>query len=210
MRSTRCTSCHFFAEHPGKAFLTLGSIFLVVTGGEALYADMGHFGRRPIAVAWYGLVLPGLLLNYFGQAALVLRHRTRSRACSTGWRRQWGVTPLAILATMASVIASQALISGAFSLTVQAVQLDYLPRVAIRHTSGEHQGQVYVPLVNWVLMVGSIGLVRRVPHIEQARRRLRHRGDQHDGHHDHAVRRARSATVGVVAPQGARSSRCRC
>jgi KUP system potassium uptake protein len=148
----------FFAEDPGKAFLTLGTIFLVVTGGEALYADMGHFGRRPITLAWYGLVLPGLLLNYFGQAALVLDTREVG-ALFYRMAPQWGVTPLAILATMASVIASQALISGAFSLTVQAVQLDYLPRVAIRHTSGEHQGQVYVPLVNWALMVGSIGLV---------------------------------------------------
>ena len=130
----------------------------MVTGGEALYADVGHFGRRPIAVAWYGLVLPGLLLNYFGQAALVL-DTGEVGALFYRMAPQWGVTPLAILATMASVIASQALISGAFSLTVQAVQLDYLPRVAIRHTSGEHQGQVYVPLVNWVLMVGSIGLV---------------------------------------------------
>jgi KUP system potassium uptake protein len=148
----------FFAQDPHKAFLALGSIFLVVTGGEALYADMGHFGRRPITVAWYGLVLPGLLLNYFGQAALVLDTKEVG-ALFYRMAPQWGVTPLAILATMASVIASQALISGAFSLTVQAVQLDYLPRVAIRHTSGEHQGQVYVPLVNWALMVGSIGLV---------------------------------------------------
>ena len=148
----------FFAEDPLKAFLTLGSIFLVVTGGEALYADMGHFGRRPIALAWYGLVLPGLVLNYFGQAALVLDTREVG-ALFYRMAPEWGVTPLAILATMASVIASQALISGAFSLTVQAVQLDYLPRVAIRHTSGEHQGQVYVPLVNWLLMIGCIGLV---------------------------------------------------
>ncbi|MEY2401026.1 MAG: system potassium uptake protein, partial [Ilumatobacteraceae bacterium] len=148
----------FFAEDPRKAFLALGSIFLVVTGGEALYADMGHFGRRPITIAWYGLVLPGLVLNYFGQAALVLDTKEVG-ALFYRMAPQWGVTPLAILATMASVIASQALISGAFSLTVQAVQLDYLPRVAIRHTSGEHQGQVYVPLVNWALMVGSIGLV---------------------------------------------------
>ena len=148
----------FFGEHPGKAFLALGTIFLVVTGGEALYADMGHFGRRPIAIAWYGLVLPGLLLNYFGQAALVL-DSGEVGALFYRMAPEWGVTPLAILATMASVIASQALISGAFSLTVQAVQLDLLPRVAIRHTSGEHQGQVYVPLVNWALMVGCIGLV---------------------------------------------------
>ena len=150
---------HFFSAHPMKAFLALGSIFLVVTGGEALYADMGHFGRRPIAIAWYGLVLPGLLLNYFGQAALFLDEPEAVGSPLYAMAPDWGVTPLAILATMASVIASQALISGAFSLTVQAVQLQYLPRVRILHTSGEHQGQVYVPLVNWALMIGTIGLV---------------------------------------------------
>jgi KUP system potassium uptake protein len=149
---------HFFAQHPGKSFLALGSIFLVVTGGESLYADMGHFGRRPITLVWYGLVLPALLLNYFGQAALVM-DTNEVGALFYRMAPDWGIMPLAILATMASAIASQALIAGAFSLTVMAVQLDYLPRVAIRHTSGEHQGQVYVPLVNWALMVGCIGLV---------------------------------------------------
>jgi KUP system potassium uptake protein len=150
---------HFFAAEPLKAFLALGSIFLVVTGGEALYADMGHFGRRPIAVAWYVVVLPGLLLCYFGQAALLIREPEAIENPFYRMAPEWAVTPLAILATMASVIASQALISGAFSLTVQAVQLDYLPRVKVLHTSGAHQGQVYVPLVNWALMVGCLGLV---------------------------------------------------
>ena len=150
---------HFFAAEPGKAFLALGSIFLVVTGGEALYADMGHFGRRSITLAWYGLVLPGLLLNYFGQAALLLGKPEAVDSPLYEMAPNWAITPLAVLATMASVIASQALISGAFSLTVQAVQLDYLPRVRVQHTSGEHEGQVYVPLVNWALMVGTIGLV---------------------------------------------------
>ena len=149
----------FFAADPVKAFLALGSIFLVVTGGEALYADMGHFGRRPIATAWYGLVLPGLLLTYFGQAALLIRDPAAIENPFYRMAPAWAVTPLAILATMASVIASQALISGAFSLTVQAFQLDYLPRLKVFHTSGAHQGQVYVPLVNWGLMIGSVGLV---------------------------------------------------
>jgi KUP system potassium uptake protein len=149
----------FFAAEPGKAFLALGSIFLVVTGGEALYADMGHFGRRPIAISWYSIVLPGLLLNYFGQAALLIRDPSAIESPFYRMAPEWAITPLAVLATMASVIASQALISGAFSLTVQAVQLDYLPRVAIRHTSRHHQGQVYVPLVNWALLVGCVGLV---------------------------------------------------
>ena len=149
----------FFAAEPLKGFLALGSIFLVVTGGEALYADMGHFGRRPIAFAWYVIVLPGLLLCYFGQAALLLRDPSAIENPFYRMAPDWAVTPLAILATMASVIASQALISGAFSLTVQAVQLDYLPRVKVLHTSGKHQGQVYVPLVNRGLLIGCVGLV---------------------------------------------------
>ena len=151
-----------FLEHPWKAFIALGSIFLVVTGGEALYADMGHFGRIPIQYAWYGLVLPGLLLNYFGQAALLATMPSAEIGDVKPFYAMapdWAITPLAILATMATVIASQALISGAFSLTVQAVQLDYLPRLAILHTSEKHIGQVYVPLVNWLLMIGCVGLV---------------------------------------------------
>ena len=148
-----------FIDHPWRAFLALGSIFLVVTGGEALYADMGHFGRKAIQLSWYSLVLPGLLLNYFGQAALLAEGREEVGSPFYDMAPSWGITPLAILSTMATVIASQALISGAFSLTVQAVQLDYFPRLAIRHTSSQHIGQVYVPLVNWLLMVGCVGLV---------------------------------------------------
>ena len=148
-----------FQNEPTKGFLALGSIFLVVTGGEALYADMGHFGRRPIAQAWYAVVLPGLVLNYFGQAALLSHDPEAIENPFYRLAPEWGVTPLAVLATMASVIASQALISGAFSLTVQAVQLDYLPRLTVLHTSEHHKGQVYVPLVNWALMIGSVGLV---------------------------------------------------
>jgi KUP system potassium uptake protein len=148
-----------FMDHPWQAFLALGSVFLVVTGGEALYADMGHFGRRPIQMAWYTLVLPGLLLNYFGQAALLADGATEVGSPFYDLAPHWAVTPLAILATMATVIASQALISGAFSLTAQAVRLDYLPRLAIVHTSPHHVGQVYIPLVNWLLMIGCVGLV---------------------------------------------------
>ena len=150
---------HFFAESPMKAFLALGSIFLVVTGGEALYADMGHFGRRPIRLIWYGLVLPALAVCYFGQAALLIRKPEAIESPFYNMAPEWAITPLAILATFATVIAAQALISGAFSLTVQAVQLDYLPRVKVTQTSGKHQGQVYVPLVNWALLIGCIGLV---------------------------------------------------
>ncbi len=148
-----------FIDHPLRAFLALGSIFLVVTGGEALYADMGHFGRIPITISWYGLVLPSLLLIYFGQAALLGNGDGVVGNPFYDMAPRWGVAPLAVLATCATVIASQALISGAFSLTAQAVQLDYLPRIAIRHTSSQHVGQVYVPLVNWLLMIGCVALI---------------------------------------------------
>jgi KUP system potassium uptake protein len=149
----------FFANEPAKAFVALGSIFLVVTGGEALYADMGHFGRRPIQFSWYLLVLPALLLNYFGQAALVVADPADVESPFYRLAPSWAILPLAVLATCATVIASQALISGAFSLTAQAVQLDYLPRMRITHTSPHHVGQIYVPIVNWLLMIGCVGLV---------------------------------------------------
>ncbi len=149
-----------FLNQPARAFIALGSIFLVVTGGEALYADMGHFGRRPIQLSWYTVVLPALLLCYFGQAA-ELATAPGGEVGNPFFRMapHWAIWPLAVLATMATVIASQALISGAFSLTAQAVQLDYLPRIDIRHTSHRHIGQIYVPLVNWLLMIGCVGLV---------------------------------------------------
>lgn len=148
-----------FVSDPLHAFMALGSIFLVVTGGEALYADMGHFGRRPIQFSWYVLVLPALVLNYFGQAALLGADPAAIENPFYELAPSWGVMPLAVLATGATVIASQALISGAFSLTAQAVQLDYLPRVRVVHTSSEHVGQIYVPVVNWMLMIGCVGLV---------------------------------------------------
>lgn len=156
----------FFSEYGWSGFWALGSIFLVVTGGEALYADMGHFGRRPIAVGWYATVLPALVLNYFGQAALMIRDEAlfvadEERILDLFFLMgpKWAAWPLVIMATVATVIASQALISGAFSLTTQAMRLDYLPRLAVKHTSAEHKGQVYVPVVNWILMIAAIGLV---------------------------------------------------
>jgi KUP system potassium uptake protein len=140
-------------------FLSLGSIFLAVTGAEALYADMGHFGKRPIRQGWFALVLPALILNYFGQGALLMEHPEAIDnpffLMGPGWARP----VLVAMATAATIIASQALISGVFSLTVQAVQLDYLPRVAVIHTSATHAGQVYVPIINWLLMIGAISLV---------------------------------------------------
>jgi len=149
----------FFVDEPTKAFFALGSIFLVVTGGEALYADMGHFGRRPIVLSWYALVLPALALCYLGQAALLGSDPAAIDSPFYNLAPSWGVVPLAVLATCATIIASQALISGAFSLTAQAVQLDYLPRMRVVHTSSAHSGQIYVPTVNWLLAVGCIGLV---------------------------------------------------
>ncbi len=149
----------YFTHEPLKAFLSLGSIFLVVTGGEALYADMGHFGRRPIAIGWYAMVLPSLLLNYWGQGAFLLDHPDEVESVFFNMVPDAVLLPVVILATFATIIASQALISGVFSLTAQAVKLDYLPRIAIRHTSSKHSGQIYVPLVNWLLMVACIGLV---------------------------------------------------
>jgi KUP system potassium uptake protein len=149
----------YFGHEPAKAFLSLGSIFLVVTGGEALYADMGHFGRKPIMVGWYSLVLPSLVLNYWGQGAFLLKHPEDIESVFFRMSPDSLRLPVVILATLATIIASQALISGVFSLTAQAVQLDYLPRIAIRHTSREHSGQIYVPLVNWALMIACVGLV---------------------------------------------------
>jgi KUP system potassium uptake protein len=150
---------HFFQEYGFDGFLALGSIFLVVTGGEALYADMGHFGRKPIQFGWFTLVLPALSLNYMGQGALLIR---KPKAIDNPFFEMAPhvlIWPLVILATLATIIASQALISGAFSLTTQAMRLDYLPRLQVRQTSADHQGQVYVPVVNWILMVACIGLV---------------------------------------------------
>ncbi len=140
-------------------FLSLGSVFLVVTGGEALYADLGHFGRDPIRRGWFAVAFPALALNYLGQGALLLAEPEAIHNPLFNMGPDWSRWPLVILATCATVIASQALISGAFSLTVQAAQLDYLPRLTVHHTSESHSGQVYLPAVNWLLAAGCIGLV---------------------------------------------------
>jgi len=149
----------FFLDNGLGGFLVLGSVFLVVTGGEALYADMGHFGAGPIRLAWFAVVLPALLINYFGQGALLLRDPAAAENPLFHMVPAWGVVPLALLATLATVIASQAVITGAFSLTMQAVQLGYYPRVRVLHTSKTEYGQVYVPSVNFALAVGCIALV---------------------------------------------------
>ena len=143
----------FLLAHPGIAFIALGSVVLCVTGAEALYADLGHFGKRPIRLAWFVVVLPALLLNYFGQGAMLLEHPENARNPFYGMAPQWALYPLIALATLAAVIASQALITAAFSVTKQAMQLGYLPRLRILHTSERETGQIYVPFVNWSLYV---------------------------------------------------------
>ena len=149
----------FFAANGWPGFVVLGSVFLVVTGGEALYADMGHFGRKPIRLAWFVIVLPALFLNYLGQGAMILADPSTAASPFYLMAPRWALYPLVGLAMMAAIIASQALISGAFSLTRQAIQLGYSPRLDIQYTSSQHQGQIYIPQVNWGLLVATIGLV---------------------------------------------------
>ena len=149
----------FFHLHGILAFAVLGTVFLAVTGGEVLYADMGHFGRTPIRFAWFALVLPSLVLNYFGQGALVLVDPEGVSQPFYELAPRWALYPLVALAATATVIASQAVISGVFSLTRQAVQLGLLPRMTILHTHSEERGQIYIPGINWLLMMATIGLV---------------------------------------------------
>ena len=143
----------FIWNNPGTTFIILGAVVLCVTGGEALYADMGHFGKKPIRLAWFSIVMPSLTLNYFGQGALLLDHPEAVKNPFFMMAPDWALIPLVGLATMATVIASQALISGAFSVTKQVIQLGYLPRLQIQHTSVKDTGQIYLPLVNWGLFV---------------------------------------------------------
>ncbi len=143
----------FIINHAGVSFIALGAVVLCVTGAEALYADMGHFGKRPIRIAWFALVMPALLLNYFGQGAMLLAHPENVNNPFYEMAPKWALYPLIGLATCATVIASQALITAAFSVTKQAIQLGYLPRLRILHTSVKDTGQIYVPFVNWGLFV---------------------------------------------------------
>jgi len=160
----------FVATKPGLGVIILGSVFLAVTGAEALYADMGHFGQRPIRAGWYFIVFPALILNYLGQGAWALAHSSELASWAQhkttddinpffNMAPTWTQIPLVVIATLAAIIASQALISGAFSTTMQAIQLNYLPRMRIERTSDVESGQIYVPIINWLLMIGSIYLV---------------------------------------------------
>jgi KUP system potassium uptake protein len=152
-------AAEFFIQNGWHGFLILGAVFLVVTGGEALYADMGHFGIRPIRLVWFSIVLPALLLNYFGQGALLLDDPEAAHSPFYRLAPGWALYPMIVLATSAAVIASQAVISGAFSLTMQAVQLGFSPRLKINHTSTREYGQIFIPAVNWALMIGCIAIV---------------------------------------------------
>ena len=149
----------FFVEHGAVAWLALGAVVLAVTGGEALYADMGHFGRVPIRLAWLGLVLPSLVLNYFGQGAFILSHPGEVTNPFYELVPGWALYPMIVLATLATVIASQALISGTFSVVRQAIQLGYLPRMQIVHTSDRTEGQIFIPLVNRAMLISVIAVV---------------------------------------------------
>ncbi|HEX8745565.1 MAG TPA: potassium transporter Kup [Pyrinomonadaceae bacterium] len=150
---------NFFMREGRDGFLVLGTVFLVVTGGEALYADMGHFGKRPIRLVWYTVVLPSFLLNYLGQGALLIENPAAAENPFYRLAPGWALYPLIALATSAAIIASQALISGAYSLTMQAIQLGFMPRLRIEHTSSTEMGQIYIPALNWALMIGCIAIV---------------------------------------------------
>jgi KUP system potassium uptake protein len=151
-------AARFLAQSGWLGFAILGGIFLAITGGEALYADMGHLGRNPIRTTWYGLVLPALVLNYAGQTALLIEHPDIGGNPFFRLAPSWAIIPLVLLATTATVIASQAIVTGSFSLTRQAMQLGWFPGLKIRQTSAEEYGQIYVPFVNWTMMIATIGL----------------------------------------------------
>jgi len=161
----------FIVQHPGTTFILLGALVLAVTGTEALYADMGHFGKKPIRLAWFAMVMPCLLINYFGQGAMLIHQPEAVTNPFYLMAPSWALVPLVILATAATVIASQALLSAAFSVTKQAIQLGYLPRMEIRHTSVRETGQVYIPAVNWCLfgaIVVAVGLFRTATNLAGA------------------------------------------
>lgn len=148
----------FLVHHGWGSFAVLGGVFLALTGGEALYADMGHLGRRPVRISWGAIVLPALLLNYAGQAAQIVRDPSLAKNPFFSEVPHWGIYPLVILATLATIIASQAIITGAFSLTRQAMHLGWMPGLVIRQTSDQEYGQIYVPLVNWIMMVATVAI----------------------------------------------------
>ena len=186
--------------HAGPlAFVVIGGAFLAVTGGEAFYADMGHFGPLPIRVAWFGVALPALTLNYFGQGGLLLAEPNPRTSIDSPFYElapQWAHYPLVALATVATVIASQSIISGAYSMTQQAINLGFLPRMNVIHTEGREIGQIYVPFVNWALAAGTLDRRHRLRLVGRAGRRVRHRRVAADGDH-HADGDVRGAALEV-------------
>ena len=187
-----------FLLHNGIiGFYTLGAVFLVVTGAEALYADLGHFGPGPIRMAWLVVVLPALTVNYLGQGALVLADPKSVENPFFLLFPDWALLPMVILATLATVIASQAVITGAYSLTRQAIQLGLLPRLEIRHTSEALFGQIYMPRVNTLLLVGVLLLVALFRSSRRTCLGLRYRGDRHHGCHGDDGHRGRSGECGT-------------
>jgi len=165
----------FIWNNPGITFIILGAVVLCVTGGEALYADMGHFGKKPIRLAWFSIVMPCLTLNYFGQGALLLNNPDAVKNPFFMMAPDWALVPLVGLATMATVIASQATITGTFSITKQAIQLGFLPRMRVRHTSDSEIGQIYIPAVNWLQLAVVLLALALPPLIADGRRTRRRR-----------------------------------
>ena len=209
-RSIRITASNFLLHHGLIGFYTLGAVFLVVTGAEALYADLGHFGRGPIRVAWLVRGFAGAGCSIIsGRARWCWPIRRRSRIRSSCFIRNGRLLPMVLLATVATVIASQAVITGAYSLTRQAIQLGLLPRLEIRHTSESLFGQIYMPRVNTLLLVGVLLLVGAVPLVERAGVRLRHRRDRHHGGHRHDGHRRDLARVALAADRRAGADACR-
>ena len=194
-----------FLHAPWVAFVSLGAVVLAVTGCEALYADMGHFGRKPIQYAWLFVALPALMLNYFGQGAALLRNPEQADIAFFSVIPHWAHMPMVVLATLAAIIASQAVITGVFSMTQQAVQLGQLPRMEIRHTSATDYGQIYVPRMN-ALPGGGRGADRAdLQELGRADRRLWHRGDRRHGDR-HLQRRNRGGQAVALAAPGSSSA----
>ena len=175
----------FFADHPYISFMALGAVVLSITGAEALYADMGHFGRGPIRRAWFAVVFPALMLNYLGQGALILHDKAAAARPFFLLAPSWARLPMVVLATLATVIASQAVISGAFSMSRQAVRLGFLPHLTVRHTSTKESGQIYVPGRELVAVRRRRVADAHLPLVGAARDGVRARGDRHvDADHD--------------------------
>ena len=200
--SARCRPHHgaeFLFNHGHEAFVALGGVVLAVTGAEALYADMGHFGAGAIRRGWFFLVFPALVLQYLGQGALILEDPQATASPFFLMFPEWARIPMVILSTVAAIIASQAVISGAFSVTRQAIRLGFLPRLQVRHTSREEVGQVYVPAANWIIFAAVVAPGGRLRLLREAGERLRHRGHRHAGDRHAAVLLRRPLPVAELA-----------